>query len=127
MKEMAKPFDFVSFCLHILGFSLCILPPAICTLLYFPMWNEGGAGRSLAGGCALLLALSVYPLIKYFRRILTSVASYVIWLVIFIIFLLLSKIANEMTVISFFGFVGNLLGATCFSAARARRRVYERE
>jgi hypothetical protein len=37
------------------------------------------------------------------------------------LFLSLSAIAKEMTVISFFGFVGNLLGAVCFRVIKMRR------
>jgi nicotinamide riboside transporter PnuC len=43
------------------------------------------------------------------------------WFIIFITFMLLSRIADEVTVISFIGFVGNLIGAACFKLARARR------
>jgi hypothetical protein len=121
MKPTRKSIDYVNLALHILGFSLCIMPPAVCTLLYFPIWNEVSGARTLAGGCALLLVLSLYPLIKYARRILASVSSYVMWLVIFLLFLSLSAIAKEMTVISFFGFVGNLLGAVCFRVIKMRR------
>jgi hypothetical protein len=37
-----------------------------------------------------------------------------LWLALFVIFLLLSKIAEEMTVISFVGFIGNSFGAIVF-------------
>lgn len=121
MIPSRKSVDYVNFALHILGFSLCILPPSVCTLLYFPIWNEISTARTLAGGCALLLAMSFYPLVKYARRVLSSVSSYVMWLVIFLLFLSLSAIAEEMTVISFFGFVGNLLGAVCFRIIKLRR------
>ena len=126
MKSAPKIPDYVSFGLQVLGFLFCILPPTICTMLYFPLWNECEGGKSLAGGCALLLTISLYPLIKYLRKTLSSVSSYVIWLAIFIAFLLLSKIADEMTVISFFGFIGNLVGAICFAIDKARRRRDER-
>ena len=108
MKSAPKIPDYVSFGLQVLGFLFCILPPAICTMLYFPLWNE----------CE--------GLIKYFKQAIASVSSYVIWLAIFIAFLLLSKIADEMTVISFFGFTGNLVGAICFAIVKARRRRDER-
>jgi hypothetical protein len=40
------------------------------------------------------------------------------WFLIFISFFLLSRIAREMTVISFVGFVTNLLGSVFFRIAR---------
>ena len=110
---------FVSFCLHILGILLCTLPPAICTLCYFPLWTQSSE-KTLAGGVLILLLLSAYPILKLIRKRLSSAASYVIWLVIFVSFFLLSRIADEMTVISFYGFVGNLLGAVCFALGRRR-------
>jgi hypothetical protein len=108
---------FVSYCLHILGILLCICPPAVCTLSYFPLWKES-SGKTLAGGAFILLLLSAYPILKLIKKQLSSAASYTVWLVIFIIFFMFSRIAYEMTVISFYGFTGNLLGAICFWIAK---------
>ena len=117
MKRARKTSIFVSLGLHILGFALCILPPAICTLMYFPLWKVVGYEHCIAGGVALLLALSIIPLYKLLRRWLESYSSYLLWLVLFLLFFALSRIAEQMTVISFVGFVGNLLGAICFRIA----------
>ena len=118
-SSTANKIGFVRICLHILGISLCTLPPAICTLCYFPLWTESSE-KTVAGGALILLLLSAYPILKLIRKRLASAASYVIWLVIFVVFFLLSRIADEMTVVSFYGFVGNLLGAVCFALARKR-------
>ena len=107
---------FSKFCLHILGVLLCVLPPSICALCYFPLWRYE-SGKTVVGAVALLLALSAMPLFKLIRRRLDSAASYVMWLLLFLLFFSLSKIAYEMTVISFYGFVGNLLGAFLMRAA----------
>ena len=114
---------FAYFCLHIIGFLLCIVPPAICTLSYFPLWKEVGYQNCIAGGVALLLVLSVIPLYKLLRRFLMSFSSYLMWLVLFLIFFGLSKIADQMTVISLVGFIGNLLGAICFFVAKRLKGV----
>ena len=47
-----------------------------------------------------------------------------VWLVLFVLFFMLSKIANEMTVISFVGFVSNVTGAILFYIAK---RIREKE
>jgi hypothetical protein len=109
---------FVSFGLHILGFLLCIVPPAVCTLNYFPLWREAGYASCIAGGTALLLALCVVPIYKLIRRGLLSFSSYMMWLLLFLLFFGMSRIAEQMTVISFVGFIGNLLGAVCFYIAK---------
>ena len=105
--------------LHTLGILLSVIPPAVCTLTYFPLWQYSPE-KALAGGTLLLLLLSAYPIFKLIRAKLASPASYFMWLIIFLLFFILSKIADEMTVISFFGFIGNLLGAVCFKLAGDR-------
>ena len=115
---MTKRPSFANLALHFLGFSFCILPPAIATLSYFPLWTEGGGEYSVAGGCALLLVLCAFPLFKLIKRAFFSFATYFLWLFLFLVFMALSKIADQMTVISFVGFIGNMLGAVCFNIAK---------
>lgn len=114
---MNKNPSFVNFALHFVGFFFCIAPPTFATLSYFPLWNESGAERCVAGGCALLLVICARPLFKLVKKALTSFSSYFMWLIMFIIFALLSKISEQMTVISLVGLIGNLLGALCFRIA----------
>ena len=110
MKSRNKQ-SFVNIILHIAGFLLCTLPAAVCTLMYFPLWREAGAVSCIAGGGVLLIIIFAVPLLKLLRRILSGASAYMMWLVAFLIFFSLSRIATEMTVISFVGFVSNLLGA----------------
>ena len=119
MKPAPKSNIFISFILHIAGFALCILPPAICTLSYFPLWKASGFESCIAGGTALLLVLCAIPLWKMIKKALTSYSSYLIWLMLFLLFFALSRIATQMTVISLVGFIGNLLGAICFRIAKS--------
>ena len=119
MKSLKKS-NFVNNILHTLGFSLCTLPPIICTLLYFPLWKE--STKALSGGVLLLVLISVIPIYKLIKKHFESPASYTVWLLLFIIFFALSRIAMEMTVISFVGFVGNLVGAFLFRLARRKKR-----
>ena len=118
MKTQSRTSIFVNFGLHILGFLLCILPPTLCTISYFPVWKDVGYESCIAGGSALLLALCAIPLFKLFKKALSSYSSYLIWLILFLLFFALSKIADQMTVISLVGFIGNLLGAVCFKLAK---------
>lgn len=120
MKNRRNNGIFATFCLHILGYLLCIVPPAVCVLTYFPLWRSAGYESCIAGGTALLLAVCIIPLYRLMWRALSSSSSYIMWLVLFLTFLALSKIATQMTVIAFVGFVGNLLGAVCFAIAGRR-------
>lgn len=102
---------FVRFLLHSIGLLACVAPPILCTLSYFPLWREGGGEQLICGGTALLLIIAVIPFYKHIRKLLQSAASYVLWLIIFLFCFLMSKVIDEITVISFVGFAGNVLGA----------------
>ena len=56
-------------------------------------------------------------------RWLQSFSSYVMWLLLFLLFLGLSRIADQMTVISFVGFISNLIGSFFFAAAKRRAKI----
>lgn len=118
MTETKNKDKFANLVLHFIGFSLCIVPPLICTLSYFPLWKSAGYESCIAGGSAILLVLCFFPLLKFLTKAIRSYGSYLIWLLCFLLFLALSKIAEQMTVISLVGFVGNLLGSVCFAFAR---------
>ena len=106
--------------LRAIGFTLCVLPVTACIFLYFPVWQARGGEVLLSGIALLLLMLAVLPLYKAIKEALRSPAAYTVWLITFILFLLLSRIADEMVVISFTGFAGNALGAVCFKLAEGR-------
>ena len=95
----------------------CVIPPLAATLSYFPLWMRRGDAYVLSGFALCLVIISLLPFYKQMTRLLRSPASYLIWLILFIFFFLLSKIADEMTVISFVGFVSNLIGAIIFKLA----------
>ena len=101
------------------AFSLLfsVLPPAICTLLYFPVFRARGGEAMLSGFAALLLILSAVPLFRAMKRYFTSPAAWMIWLFAFLLFRTLSAIAAEAEVIAFTGFLGNLIGAVLWKIA----------
>ena len=108
-----------------LGLIFSILPPLLATLLYFPVWSLRGGAASLSGIVFLLLLLSFLPLFNVLKERLRSPSTYAIWLILFVTFFLLSRIADEVAVISFFGFIGNLIGSVFFrlSAKRTRKET----
>lgn len=119
MKRQKNKVKYANIYLHILGYLLCIVPPLVCTLTYFPLWGDAGDFK-LNALCAVIIILAIFPIIKLVRRLLRSDATYVLWLILFICFYALSRIADEMTVISFVGFVSNSVGALLMKAGGKR-------
>ena len=105
-----------------LGLIFSVVPVFSLILLYFPLWNERGDGAVLSGFALLLILLAFAPLFRAVKSILNSPSAHTMWFVFFIIFFMLSKIADEMTVISFVGFIGNIIGSLFFRAARQADR-----
>lgn len=103
--------------LRVIGLVLCVIPVTVSILCYFPAWRAVGGEVLLSGATLLLLCMAAVPLYKLISAKLRSPAAYTLWLIAFILFFLLSNIAEEMVVISFTGFIGNLLGAIAFKLA----------
>lgn len=104
--------------LRLLGFAFCVLPAAICTLSYFPLWIHSGTGSAVSGLALILLMISAVPLFRYFGKAVGSPSAPLIWFLIFLLFFFLSKIAEQITVIAFVGFIGNLIGSVLFNVAK---------
>ena len=104
--------------LNCLGLALCIIPPALAIFLYFPVWVAKGGEYILSGVAVLLMIVAFVPLFKLVKRLLRSPSGYAIWLAIFLLFFFVSRIAEEMIVISFVGFISNIAGAVLFRIAR---------
>ena len=101
-----------------LGLAISVIPVAVSVFSYFPLWIERGDITILSGISLILIGLAAVPLYKYFKQILRSPSAPVMWLIAFILFLSLSRIADEMTVISFVGLISNLIGSLIFKLAR---------
>ncbi len=101
-----------------LGLGICIIPVVVAILSYFPLWLAREDASVLSGLAVLLITAALVPMYKYLGSILRSPSAPLMWFAVFIVFLFLSKIANEMTVISFVGFTTNLIGSLFFKLAK---------
>ena len=97
---------------------LATVPVIAATLSYFSLWRKEGPLTMLSGFTLLLLLLSLSPLIKLVKRYFKSPTATAMWFFVFLIFFALSKIADEMVVISFVGYLGNLAGAFLWKISR---------
>ncbi len=101
-----------------LGLFFSVIPVAVSIFSYFPLWIAREDASILSGISLVLAAMALVPCFRYVKEVMRTASAPVMWLALFIVFLLLSKIANEITVIAFVGFVGNLVGAVFFRLAR---------
>lgn len=101
-----------------LGIVVSVIPVTVTVFSYFPLWIEREDASILSGLSLVLFCAAIVPLFKYLKELFHTPSAPVMWLIFFIIFFLLSKIATEVTVISFVGFVTNLLGSLLFKLAK---------
>lgn len=106
----------------VLGFLFSTVPVISAVLSYFPLWREHGSEELLSGFTLLLLFLSMIPLFRILKAKMKTPAAHTLWFIIFIFFYVFSKIADELTVISFVGFIGNLIGALFFKLSSGMKR-----
>jgi chromate transport protein ChrA len=106
----------------LIGLVISVLPVVIATVSYFPLWCARGGQTILSAFALILIIIAAVPLFRLLRTAFKSPASYTVWLVLFIIFFALSKIADEMVVISLIGFVSNLIGAIFFRLGKEKNK-----
>ena len=112
--------------LNLAGLTFSVLPPFIATVSYFPLFAEKGGGSVVSGIALILAILCATPLLKFIKRVFDSPSARTVWIITFILFFTLGKIADEMTVIAFVGAVSNMIGSVFFTLAK-RRRVNEKQ
>ena len=104
-----------------LGLFFSVIPVSVAIFSYFPIWISRADASILSGMSLVLIAVAMIPFYKYVKEALRSASVPFMWFIIFVCFFLLSRIADEITVISFVGFVSNLLGSVFFKIARVSR------
>ena len=101
-----------------IGLAISIIPVSIAILSYYPIWAKRDDSSLLSGLSLILIAVALVPLYKHIRQALRSPSAPLMWFFTFAVFFLLSRIADEMTVIYFVGFVTNVIGSLFFKVAR---------
>lgn len=99
---------------YCLGILFSVVPPAVATLLYFPLWMESGARETASGLCALLLILCALPIFRILKGKLGTPSLPLVWGLLFLAVRALYLIIDEVCVISFVGLLSNLIGAIFF-------------
>lgn len=109
MKNSTK-----GFILKTTAIVIDVAVPVVATLTQFPLWVEHSAEATMSGMCLVLIGLSVIPFFKVLKEYFKSPSSWVIFGLIFMFLLLLRSILDQMLIVSFAGFVANIIGAALY-------------
>lgn len=91
--------------------ALDVAAPLAATLSQFPIWVERSSEATVSGLFLLLALISALPFLKQIREYFKSPSVWVIWCLLFVAFVVLRNIVEEMLIVSFFGMIANLIGA----------------
>ena len=105
--------------LRLLGMGLCVLPPAVATLEFFPLWITREDCR-LSAIAVVLLLLSALPLLRMLRARLRSPSAWLVWLILWVALSLFEPIVASLRTIALISFPTGLLGALCFRLAKRK-------
>ena len=111
---------------RILGYLLCVLPPAAATLERFPVFARQGGRPVISGVAFLLLLCAAIPfrrgILKKIRAWLDSPSAYSVWLILWLAAEWLGRISNAVADIALISTVTSLLGAICFRLGREKKK-----
>ncbi len=107
--------------LYLTGLLISVVPVGAATVLYFPVWQAEGTATVMSGVAFCALIIAALPLWKFIKRVIRTPSVPFLWLTVFLLFFALGRIADEMTVISFVGFITNALGALLMKLAETRK------
>ena len=108
--------------LFTLGLLFSTAPVCTAILSYFPLWISKDSETAISGLCLCLLLISALPLLRIVTGALKTPSATVLWGILFLLFFSLSRIADEITVIAFVGFLSNLIGSVFFRLSRRVRK-----
>lgn len=102
------------FALHVLGLAVCVVPPIIATLEHFPLWFQRSE-TAISAVSAMLVTLCCIPFMKQIKAYFKGTpASWAIWLVIYVLIAVFSKLAEGIETVAFIGLTSNLIGGFIF-------------
>lgn len=99
--------------LKAIAWVLCIAPPTIATLEYFPLFKEQPE-KGVSVVAAVLLFIAAIPLWKYIKRALRSPSAWMVWLAIFLFSHYFSPIIHQTEAISFISLCTSFVAAALF-------------
>lgn len=114
--------------LTVLGALLCIAPPAVVTLYYFPIWVEKSSSATVSGLSLILILISIIPLFRIVKEHISSPSAPVVWILVCLFCFAFKSIIDQILVISFVGAVSSIAGMFIFWARdKGEKKEEEKE
>ena len=108
------------FIVHWLGMLICVVPPIIAVLEYFPLWLSDGES-TVSVFSTIFLVLCCLPFWKQIKAYFKGTpAAWVIWLIITVVFKSLAVISGDIGNVAFIALLSNLIGGVVF---RLEKRI----
>lgn len=99
-----------------LGALLCIAPPAVATLCFFPLWVEKSSSATVSGLSLILILISIIPLLRIIKEYISSPSATLVWIIVGVFCLAFKSIVEQILVISFVGALSSIAGTIVFKA-----------
>ena len=85
--------------------------PLVATLLQVPVWVQQSSKATMSGLFLLFAFFSILPFVKQVKMWLRSPAVWGIWIGLFVLFVILRNIIDQMVIVCFVGMISNIIGA----------------
>lgn len=104
------------------GLVISILAPLVAAATQFPVWTENVDSGQIGGMFVFVVLLCMIPLFNHLKIALKSPSSCLLWTIIFVCTWALSKIIQQLIIVSLVGTVANYVGALLCGIGNYLRR-----
>lgn len=104
------------------GLVISILAPLVAAATQFPVWTENVDSGQVGGMFVFVALLCMIPLFNHLKIALKSPSSCLLWTIIFVCTWALSKIIQQLIIVSLVGTVANYVGALLCGIGNYLRR-----
>lgn len=104
------------------GLVISILAPLVAAATQFPVWTEKVGGAQIGGMFIFVALLCMIPLFNHLKIALKSPSSCLLWTLIFVCTWALSKIIDQLVIVSLVGAIANYVGALLCGIGNYLRR-----
>ena len=109
---------------NILGYILCIVPPAVATIYHFPLWMQN-KNSSISLLSILVLFICAIPLWRMIKECFKTPSAWKIWLLMLLVLTAVEHIIVGLRVVACVAFPTSALGGVFFLLAKREKGKQE--